>query len=126
MQNLSIEVKNLKQYFTHTKNPITVITVDKKRSQKYLIEDLKPLFKHIKILVIVDVANQNDVNNIDSNRDIYIENNTIAIDATNKNEYDNFKRRWPNDVTCSKEVLEKLKQKGIIDISSDFEKKFQL
>ncbi|AXH15866.1 menaquinone biosynthesis decarboxylase [Malaciobacter mytili] len=137
MQKISDEVKSLKQYFTHTKNPITVITVDKKRSQKYLIEDLKPLFEHIKILVIVDAANQNDVenaymliwrvvNNIDSNRDIYIENNTISIDATNKNSYDNFKRRWPDDVDCNKEVLQSLKQRGIIDISLEFEKKFQL
>ncbi len=137
MQKISDEAKSLKQYFTHTKNPITVITVNKKRSQKYLIEDLKPLFEHIKILVIVDAANQNDVenaymliwrvvNNIDSNRDIYIENNTIAIDATNKNSYDNFKRRWPDDVDCNKEVLQSLKQRGIIDISLEFEKKFQL
>ncbi len=137
MQKISDEVKSLKQYFTHTKNPITVITVDKKRSQKYLIEDLKPLFEHIKNLVIVDAANQNDVenaymliwrvvNNIDSNRDIYIENNTISIDATNKNSYDNFKRRWPDDVDCNKEVLQSLKQRGIIDISLEFEKKFQL
>ncbi len=137
MQQLSDEVKTLKQYFTNTKNPVTVITVDKKRSQKYLIEDLKPIFEHIKVLVIVDAANQNDVenaymliwrvvNNIDSNRDIYIENNTISIDATNKNSYDNFKRRWPDDVDCSKEVLQSLKQRGIIDISLEFEKKFQL
>ncbi len=137
MQQLSDEVKTLKQYFINTKNPVTVITVDKKRSQKYLIEDLKPIFEHIKVLVIVDAANQNDVenaymliwrvvNNIDSNRDIYIENNTISIDATNKNSYDNFKRRWPDDVDCSKEVLQSLKQRGIIDISLEFEKKFQL
>ncbi len=34
------------------------------------------------------------VNNMDSNRDVYIEDNTICIDGTNKNDFDNFKRRW--------------------------------
>ena len=68
--------------------------VEKNRSQKYFFEELKPLFNHIKILVIIDEKNnQIDnpymlvwrvVNNIDSNRDIFIEGNTIGIDATNK------------------------------------------
>ena len=38
--------------FTDTKNPITVISVDKTRNQKLVIEDLKALFGHIKILII--------------------------------------------------------------------------
>ena len=66
------------------------------------------------------------VNNIDSNRDIYFDSNTICLDGTNKNSFDNFKRRWPDDVDCSKDVLDSLKQRGIIDISDDFKKKFQL
>lgn len=137
MQKITDEVKQLKQYYTHTKNPITVIAVDKKRSQKELFEALKPLYKNIKILIIVDDANQNDVNNpymlvwrvtnnIDSNRDLYIEDNTICLDGTNKNHHDNFKRRWPDDVNCSREVLEDLRQRGILDISDEFIKKYQL
>jgi len=137
MQSITDEVKDLKQYFTHTKNPVTIITVDKKRSQKHLFEDLKVLAEHIKILVIVDAANQNDVenaymlvwrvvNNIDSNRDIYIDSNTICLDGTNKNSFDNFKRRWPDDVDCTPSVIEDLRQRGILDIDDEFIKKYQL
>ena len=130
MQNISSDIKGLKQYFTDTKNPIVVISVEKNRSQKYLIEELKSLFSHIKILVIVDEKNnQLDnpymlvwrvVNNIDSNRDIYIDSHTISVDATNKNSYDNFKRRWPDDVVCTKKVVDDLKKRNIIDVDDKF------
>ena len=66
------------------------------------------------------------VNNIDSNRDIYFINNTICIDATNKNKMDNFDRRWPDDVDCTPSVLDSLQKRGIIDISAEFKKKYQL
>ena len=134
MQNITQEIKELKQYYIHTKTPITVISVDKTRSQKYLINEIKSLFKHIKVLVIVDKANndiQNSymllwrvVNNIDSNRDIYIDGRTVCIDATNKNNLDGFTRRWPDDVVCTKSVINNLKQRKIIDIDDEFIKKW--
>ena len=136
MQELTDEVKDLKQYFKYTKNPITIISVDKRRSQKYLFEELKPLYEHFKILIIID-DKKNDVNNpymlvwrvtnnIDSNRDIYLESDTLAVDATNKNSFDNFKRRWPGDVECTPAVLEDLKNRGILDCSDELLKKFQV
>lgn len=137
MQEITDEVKQLKQYYTNTKNPVTVITVDKKRNQKEVFESLKSLYGYIKILIIIDDANQNDVenpymlvwrvvNNIDSNRDLFIDSNTLCLDGTNKNSLDNFKRRWPDDVDCSKEVIDSLRQRGILDIDDEFIKKFQL
>ena len=66
------------------------------------------------------------VNNIDSNRDMYFEANTICIDATNKNSFDNYKRTWPDDVDCTPSVLESLEKRGIIDIDDEFKKKYQL
>jgi len=116
MQNISKDIKGLKQYYTDTKSPIVVITVEKNRSQKYLIDELKPLFNHIKILAIIDRV----VNNIDSNRDIYIDDQTVSIDATNKNTHDNFQRRWPDDVVCTKSVIDDLRQREIIDIDDEF------
>ena len=136
MKNISNDIKDLKQYHKDTKSPIVVISVDKKRSQKELIDELKPLNKHIKILAIVDEKNNHlnnpymllwrVVNNIDSNRDIYIDGKTVAIDATNKNSYDNFQRRWPDDVTCTKSVLDDLKNRGILDIKDEFIEKWGL
>jgi 4-hydroxy-3-polyprenylbenzoate decarboxylase len=128
------DIKDLKQYHIDTKNPICIVTVEKNRSQRYLFEELKPLFSHIKILVVIDEKN-NDlenpymllwrvVNNIDSNRDIFIDGNTIGIDATNKNSHDNFQRRWPDDVTCTAEVIEDLRNRGLLDIDDQFIKKW--
>jgi len=130
MQNISKDIKGLKQYYTNTKSPITVISVEKNRSQKYLIDELQPLFNHIKILAIVDEKN-NDldnaymliwrvVNNIDSNRDIYIDGQTVCIDATNKNSHDNFQRRWPDDVVCTKSVVDDLRERKLIDVDDEF------
>jgi 4-hydroxy-3-polyprenylbenzoate decarboxylase len=130
IQNICSDVKELKQYYIDTKNPVTVIKVAKNRSQKQLFEELKELFAHIKILIIVDEEN-NDldnvymlvwrvVNNIDSNRDIFIEGHTITIDATNKNLLDNYQRTWPDDVVCTKSVIEDLRKREIINISDEF------
>jgi 4-hydroxy-3-polyprenylbenzoate decarboxylase len=136
MQNISLHVKDLRQYYTYTKNPISVISVEKHSSQAELFKELQPLYKHLKILVIVDEKNNyldNEymliwrvVNNIDSNRDIYFVEDTLAIDATNKNEFDNFTRRWPDDVSCTPSVIKSLKERNIIDIDDEFEKKFLL
>lgn len=136
IQQLSDEVTALKQYETDTKNPICVIKTKKTRNQKYLIDDLQQLSEYIKILIIVD-DKKNDVNNpymllwrvvnnIDASRDIYIINNFIAIDATNKNILDNFNRRWPDDVDCTTSVLNNLRQKGLISVNDDFINKYHL
>jgi len=136
IQDISSEIKELKQYHTDTKNPICIISVEKTKSQKELFDQLKPLFNHIKILVIVDVKN-NDlenaymlvwrvVNNIDSNRDIFIDGQTIGVDATNKNSLDNFQRRWPDDVVCTASVIEDLRQRKVLNISDEFINKWGL
>ncbi len=135
-KEISSEIIDLKQYFKYTKNPITVISVNKTRSQKYLFEELKPLYEHLKIVIFVD-SEKNDVtnpymlvwrvcNNIDSNRDIYLNNNTLGVDATNKNSFDNFQRRWPDDVNCTMSVIDDLRERGILNCSDDLIKKFQI
>ena len=135
MQEISKRVIGLKQYMIQTKTPVCVISVDKKKSQLKLIKKLKVLKQHIKLLVIVDHVN-NDlgdpymliwrvVNNIDALRDVILEP-FIAIDATNKSEVDGYEREWPGDTFCSKEVLDRLQEKGIIDIDETFIKKFGL
>lgn len=135
MQEISSRVVGLKQYMIETKTSICVISVDKKKSQFKLIQKLKDLKKHIKMLVIVDHEN-NDldnaymliwrvVNNIDSGRDVILKP-FIAIDATNKSEVDGYEREWPGDTFCTKEVLDMLQEKGLIGIDEAFIKKFGL
>ncbi|MDM5264261.1 menaquinone biosynthesis decarboxylase [Sulfurovum sp. XTW-4] len=135
IQEISSSVVGLKQYMTETKTPICVISVDKQESQLELIHKLKGFEKHIKLLVIVDHAN-NDlddaymliwrvVNNIDAGRDIILKP-FIAIDGTNKSEVDGYEREWPGDTFCTKEVLDRLQEKGLIDIDEAFIKKFGL
>jgi len=135
MQEVSKRVIGVKQYMTETKTPVCVITVDKKKSQLKLIKKLKVLKRHIKLLVIVDHVNNdlNDtymliwrvVNNIDAGRDVIL-TPFIAIDGTNKSEVDGYEREWPGDTFCTKEVLDMLQEKGLIDIDEAFIKKFGL
>ena len=135
MQELDGNILELQQYFIHTKNPICLITVNKVQSMQNIIAKLKGLKEHIKVLIIVDKIN-NDinepymllwrvVNNIDAQRDIILEP-FIAVDGTNKSDLDGFTREWPGDTFCTKEVLDSLQERNLIDIDEEFIKKFGL
>lgn len=136
MKRIDQNIISLKQWYCDTKNPICVVAVNKCQNQKNMFEKIKELFSHIKILIIID-ASKNDVsngymllwrivNNIDSNRDVVFYSNTICVDATDKNELDNFMREWPDDVECNKEVLKSLQERNIIEIDDEFFKKFYI
>ncbi len=135
VKSLDDSVIELRQYFTDTKNPITVIKVRKDKSMKEVFKKLKNLKKHLKIVVFVD-EKHNDLNNpymlvwritnnIDALHDVWIEE-IIGIDATAKSEIDGYKRKWPEDVFCDEKTIEKLKKKGLIDVNDNFLKKFQI
>jgi 4-hydroxy-3-polyprenylbenzoate decarboxylase len=135
MQEIDSSILELKQYFTHTKNPICVVTVNKTKSVMSDIEKMYGLKEHIKLLIIIDKKN-NDinepymllwrvVNNIDATRDIILKP-FITVDGTNKSEVDGFNREWPGDTFCTKEVLDTLQKRGLIDIDDLFIKKFGL
>jgi len=134
-RDIDSNIVELKQYFTHTKNPICIITVEKTKSVMSDIEKTKKLQDHIKILIIIDKKN-NDidepymliwrvVNNIDAQRDIILKP-FIIVDGTNKSEVDGFTREWPGDTFCTKEVLDDLQARNLIDIDEVFIKKFGL
>ena len=135
MQEADANILECQQYFTHTKTPLCMITVNKVESMQNVIAKLRHLEEHIKLLIIVDKTN-NDisepymllwrvVNNIDSQRDVVLRP-FIAVDGTNKSELDGFKRVWPGDTFCTKEVLDSLQERGLIDIDDEFIKKFGL
>ncbi len=132
-QSIDGNIVALKQYMTHTKNPITVITVNKTASVMSDIEKVFPLAPHIKVLVVVDKAN-NDVdnpymllwrtaNNIDAQRDVLLKP-FIILDATNKNELDGFEREWPGDTLCDEATIRSLQERGLIDVDEAFLRKF--
>ncbi len=135
MQEIDSNILELKQYFIHTKNPICLIMVNKVQSMQNIIDKLKVLQDNIKVLVIVDkINNQIDnpymllwrvVNNIDAQRDVILEP-FIAVDGTNKSQIDGFEREWPKDTHCTKEVLDNLQARGLIDIDDAFIRKFGL
>ncbi len=126
MQNIIL----LKQYYPHTRNPICVISVEKK--DKSIIESAKNLLgfeEYLRIVVFVEHTS-NDlnnpymllwrvVNNIDAQRDILTSKHCFFIDATNKGVMDKHFREWPAETNCSMEVIENLKKKGFL---KDFEK----
>ena len=122
--------KTLRQYFLDTKNPITLLGVQKDSHslQKFLKKSaFANLQKHLRILILLDDS-KNDlenlymilwrvVNNIDSKRDIKILGEIVVIDATDKNADDGYHREWPKETDCDSKTLESLAQKGLL---SDF------
>ena len=127
---------NLHQYMRRTKNPITVISVNKTKNAKEYFDALVDLSTHIRIVVFVDEA-KNDIfnsymlvwrvtNNIDAMRDIYISGLMVGVDGTNKNMLDGFNREWPDDVDCTQSVVESLKERGIWNLDDKIYNKFQL
>ncbi len=130
------EVKAVRQHMSDTANPITVIALDKERPLKVCFELLKPLYKYLRIVAFVD-EKKNDidnaymltwrvVNNIDAQRDIFMDGDTVGINGTNKNKIDGFDRRWPDDVECTPSVVAMLKEKKLWDLDENLEKKYQL
>lgn len=130
------EAVNLHQFMRRTKNPITVISVNKTKNLKNCFEALRELSPHIRIVVFVDDA-KNDIfnpymliwrvtNNIDATRDLFISGLTVGLDGTKKNDLDGFTREWPDDVDCTQSVVDSLKSKGLWDLEEKLYKKYQL
>jgi 4-hydroxy-3-polyprenylbenzoate decarboxylase len=136
VKELVPDAVNLYQYMIKTKNPITVISVNKNISMKKYFDLLVELKKYIRIVVFVDEA-KNDIynsymllwrvtNNIDSKRDIYVSDLMVGIDGTNKTAVDGFTREWPDDVECTPSVVKTLKQRAIWNLDEKLYNKFQL
>lgn len=135
IQIRSPEVITLKQYMTHTANPVTIVQVKKNKPIRELYNEISDLAEYLRIVVFID-THQNDVNNpymliwrivnnIDALRDIWLEP-FIGIDATNKNHLDGFIREWPGDVRCDADVIESLRRKEIISISDETIQTYQI
>ncbi len=136
VQELIPDAVKLQQYMRHTKNPVTVITLNKTKTAKEYFEALVILSTYIRIVIFVDEQN-NDVtnpymliwrvtNNMDALRDVFISGLMVGVDGTNKNKLDGFTREWPDDVDCTKSVVDGLKEKSLWNLDEKLYKKFQL
>ncbi len=134
ISSLVSEAKQSKLYFSNTASPICVVSVDKKRSLSEYFSKLNDVKEYIKVLIFVD-NEANDVNNpymlvwriannIDAKRDIFIEDDFIIIDATNKSSLDGYEREWPKDVLCDEDVIRRLNEKNIINTNEEFLKHY--
>lgn len=126
---------NLKQYFTDTKNPICFINYNKTDIVKKSFEKLVKFKEYFKILIFFDEkANIQNLymsvwrvtNNIDALRDVFINSEQICIDATSKGEMDNYERVWPKETNCSKEIIENLINKNLIENDKELFYKFEI
>ena len=134
--SLGVDAKAVHQYMRQTKNPITIISLDKKTNAKEYFELLSPLKQYLRIVVFVD-EKKNDLlnpymliwrvtNNMDAQRDVFISDLMVGVDGTNKTSVDGFTREWPDDVDCTKDVVDGLKEKGLWDLDEELYKKFHL
>jgi len=119
------ETTQVFQHYTDTPNPICIIKIRKNRSVGSIFESLKNIKNSAKIIIILDDKNNDatngymvlwrTVNNIDTLRDIYIDSEFVVVDATAKNELDDYKKEWPLDTVCDREILDNLKTKGVLE-----------
>ncbi len=136
VQVLMPDAISLHQYMRRTKNPITVITVNKTKNAREYFDALLSLSTNIRVVVFVD-EKANDVlnsymllwrvtNNMDAIRDIYQSGLMVGIDGTNKSKIDGFTREWPDDVDCTKSVVDSLHEKNLWNLEESLYKKYQL
>lgn len=130
-----LEIKALKQFYFESKAPIVCVLLDKKEPVKTSFERLCEFEKHFKIVVFLDSQNRLEnpymlvwrvVNNIDAQRDIMVRQNSVCIDATAKGELEGYKREWPVQTDCSKEVIEDLILRNILENEPELFNKFEI
>ena len=102
---------------------------------KELFNKLLAFKEHFKILIFMDsdARLENDymnvwriTNNIDAQRDIFINGEQIGIDATAKNSLDGYHRQWPQMTNCTRSVIDELIKKGLLYNNSEFFEKFEI
>lgn len=137
LRELLPEVARVRQIFTDTPSPIALVGVNKKdRSITKALSPLEELQNHLRIVVFVD-EEKNDlenlymilwrvVNNIDAKRDVRLFEKFVSVDATDKGAVDGHLREWPLETDCTKEVIQSLKARGLLEVDEEFERRFHL
>lgn len=129
------KISSLKQFFKEANSPVVIALIDKKER---VFKDLQEYLKnkeYFKILIFLDINNNLEnpymliwkiVNNIDAKRDIIIKENRVFIDASAKSIVDGYEKEWPKQTNCSKDIINKLIDKGLLEKDEEFFNKFEL
>ncbi len=134
-KKINLDILDIYQYFTDSKNPICMVKIDKKSNLKPLFNSLLEFKRHFKIVIFVDSdARLNNpymmtwriTNSIDAQRDIYIDGEQIFIDATRKNIDDGYTKDWPKETNCNKNIVNNLIKRGLIDDDENLFEKFEI
>lgn len=129
------QIVALKQFYTHTQNPIVCILLNKKEKVQQLFKRLVRFKKHFRILIFLDSDNELEnpymlvwrvVNNIDALRDIFIEGEVVGVDASAKGALEDYPKIWPRQTDCSKSVVEDLVLRKILEDDPGLFKKFEI
>ncbi|RTJ13114.1 menaquinone biosynthesis decarboxylase [Campylobacter jejuni] len=130
-----VELLNLKQFYKESKSPIVCILLDKKEKIEQSFNKLLEFKKHFRILVFLDTENKLEnpymlvwrvVNNIDAKRDIFIKEERLGVDASAKGEAEGYLRTWPKQTDCTKNVIEDLILRNILENNPDLFNKFEI
>lgn len=134
-KSVDSDIVSLKQYMSGTNNPVVFMAYDKKDFIKKSFEKLLKFRENFKILFFFDKNNNPEnlymsiwraTNNTDALRDVFIDGEQICVDATMKYEWEGYTRGWPDETNCSKEVIESLISKGLLERDDEFFKKFEI
>ncbi|STQ86240.1 menaquinone biosynthesis decarboxylase [Helicobacter muridarum] len=134
MKSISSEIESLHIY-PH-ENPIVLCRVRKQKTPilSYANRFYDELNEYASFFIFID-SNEDlqnyylliwrIVNSIDVTRDLVIKDTCAFLDATSKGELENYTSDWPKDTLCTKQVLESLQEKGLLDgIDLEFIQKF--
>ena len=111
------------------------VLLEKKESIEKSFEKLLKYKKHFRILIFLDKENHLEnpymlvwrvVNNLDAQRDIFIKNDCVALNATAKNEFEAYQREWPKQTDCSQKIVENLILRNIIEEDTKLFKQFEI
>lgn len=134
-QQKNENIKALRQFYTECKSPICCLLLEKKGKINELFEVLLDYKKYFKILIFLDTNNRLEnpymllwrvVNNIDAQRDIFIKDECVGINACAKDESEGYAREWPLQTDCDKNVIEDLILRNIIKADEKLFEKFEI
>ncbi len=125
-----------KIYLQNTPNKTVCIKLGRTEKSSEIFAAIQEFGEYAKIFALFDKAcNELEnpymlfwrlLNNIDAKWDIFKNESVMLLDATQKKEVDGYKREWPKDTVCEREILEKLKKDALVEYDEEFLKKWQI